>query len=371
MKLKYLTLPVLVLFLLGCSTDDSVNDNPEPPEIPVASFVTIGTDAENVYQFDFDGPSETGQLANLTLTSNVTPNYLTLRQAGDLLSFYFFSQGAFSLILRDARTGADGTFVDFFANSPGRSVAWGINDESNVFFGFFGPEGTRNFGIQDVNLQSGFTQDTSIDVDIDFIFQPILFDGKVYFAYQTNSGDFKFTYYNTTTQSTGPKLNFGNIPISFLVTQSGEMAIVKNGVNATLELYDADALTLLETLPLQFNTGFSAGPVDGAVFDADVLYYAFPYVQPSEYPAGPASFNIDTQENNLVDFFGIADEVESSIGQNIGLTVQLYDPLQNVFFVGYEVLDQSARGGVLQIGANGKLIANVTTDFVPTYFVRN
>ena len=339
----------------------------------VADFIAIGQDFDKVYQYNFDGATETGALTNLTQELNITTDYLTLREVDDLVSFYFFERGAFSLIIRDVRTGLFASYSDFFANSAGRSVAWGINNESNVFFGFFGPSGTRNLGVQDVNLQSSpLFKTPPIDVDIDFIFQPYtLLTEKSTLSTGANSGDYKFSFYDTTTQSVGPILDFGTIPISFLVAQSGDMAIIKNGANATLEIYDADALELMDTHPLQFNTAFSAGPVDGAVFDDGILYYAFPYVQPSQYPAGPASFNTATQENNLVDLFGIANQVEQSLGESIGLTVQVYDPIQNVFLVGYEVLGQSARGGVLQISAEGELIANVTTTFVPTYLVRN
>lgn len=371
MKSRYLFLPVLVLFVMGCGSDDGEAMETMEPELNVVDFVAIGQDFDNVYQYNFDGATETGALTNLTQELNITTDYLTLREVGDLVSFYFFEGDAFSLIIRDVRTGLFASYSDFFANSAGRSVAWGINNESNVFFGFFGPSGTRNIGVQDVDLQSSAIQDTAVDVDIDFIFQPVLFEGKVYFVYRTNSGDYKFSFYDTVAQSVGPILDFGTIPVSFLIAESGNVALIKNGIDATLEIYDADALTLLETHPLQFNTAFSVGPVDGAVFDDGILYYAFPFVQPSEYPAGPASFDTSTQENNLVDLFGIADQVVADLGKSIGLTVQVYDPIQNVFLLGYEILDGSARGGVLQINVEGELIASVSTTFVPTYFVRN
>lgn len=371
MKLKKFFLPLLALCIVGCNSDDSEETTPVEIEIPTADFTVVGEDASNVYQYVFDGDAQIGEVENLTTDFSINTGYLTLRQTDDLLSFYYFEGGSFSLIIKNIRTGATARYSNFFANSEGRSVAWGINSEANVFFGFFGPSGTRNLGIQDVEFQTNVVEDTMIDSDIDFVYQPVLFNQKVYFAYLDNSGDFKFTFYDIETKSSGPILNFESIPISFLIGESGNIVIVKNGVEASLELFDADSLDLLETLPLMFNTAFTVGWVDGAVFDANVLYYAFPYAQPSEYPAGPASFDLGTQENNLVDFFAIADGVEEELGQPIGLTVQIYDPDQEVFLVGYEVLDQSARGGVLQISADGELIANVTTTFVPVYFVRN
>lgn len=371
MKLKKLFLSFLTLLFFGCSSDDSNDTTPPETEIPIADFVAIGQDLNTVYQYDYDGDSNMGEQLNLTQLFNVTPDYLTLREVDDLLSFYYFGRGAFSLVIKDIRTGASANYPDFFVNSPERSVAWGINNESNVFFGFFGPLGTRNLGIQDVELLSSNIQDTSIDVGIDFVFQPLLFNNKVYFAYLDSEGNYKFTFYDTVTNSAGPILNFMSTPISFLAAESGDIAIVKNGVNASLGLYDADALTLMDTVPLDFNTAFTAGPVDGAVFDGRMLFYAFPYVQPSEFPSGPAFFDTETQENTLIDFFGIAAELEQEIGTNIGLTAQIYDTFQKVFLVGYEILDQSARGGVLQINTDGELVANISTMFVPTYFVRN
>ena len=371
MKLRYYILPFLALLVMSCSSDDSGITAPEEPEVSVASFIAVGEDASNVYQFNYDGTTEQGTQQNLTADFSINTGYLTQRQTDDLLSFYYFQGGTFSLIIKDIRTDALGRFSDIFANSEGRSVAWGTNTESNVIFGFFGPFGTRNLGIQDVSLQNNNVTDTAIDVDIDFVYQPLLFNERVYFAYRDNVGDYKFTFYDTANQSTGPILNFQEIPISFLITDQGEVAIVKNGVNATLEIYDAVELSLKEDLSLAFNTGFSAGPIDGAVYNNGVLFYAFPFVQPSAYPSGPATFNITSQENTIVDFISIAAEVESALGAAIGLTVQLYDADQGVFLVGYEVLDQSARGGVLQITPLGELVANVETPFVPTYFVRN
>ena len=369
MKLKKAIFFFGIIMLLGCSSDD---EGPQEEQtVSIGDFTVIGEDADNVYLFDFNGNTEQGERTDLTAELNVTPNYLTLRETGDLLSFYFFSQGAFSLVFRDIRTGASATYTDFFANSEGRSVAWGINNESNVLFGFFGPPGTRNFGIQDVDLRNFIGLDTAIDVDIDFVFQPVLFGNRAFFAYRNNNGDYKFTYYDLDQQVGGPILNFEDVPISFLITASDDIAIIKNGFDASIEVYDPSSLALLETHPLGFNTGFSAGPVDGAVFDGSVLYYAFPYVQPSKFAAGPALFDLEKQENQLLDFFGIADGVEQELGSTIGLTVQIYDPLKEVFLVGYEILDQSATGGVLQIDKGGELIANTVIDFVPTYFIRN
>ena len=372
MNLKRNFLPFLALLFFSCSSDDS--DNPvqeEETEISASSFTVIGQDLENVYQFDYDASSDQGQLTNLTLEFNINRDYLTLREVEDLLSFYYFAGGAFSLFTKDVRTGESTVYTDFFSNNPGQSVAWGINSKSNVYFGFFGPFGERNLGILDVEFVGDLGQDVAIDEDVDFVFQPLLFQNKIYFVYRNNQGEYKFTFYDTLNRTAGEILDFGNVPISFLFDEFGELAIVKNGADATLEFYDANSLEFLESRDLNFNTAFSPGPVDGAVIKGNTLYYAFPYVQPAKFSAGPASFDLSAQENTVIDFLSIASEVEQELGQSIGLTVQIYDAREDIFFVAYEVLDQSARGGILQIGATGELVSNVATTFVPTYIVRN
>ncbi|UOY08710.1 hypothetical protein L0P88_09190 [Muricauda sp. SCSIO 64092] len=371
MKLKKIIPPFLVLLVVGCNSDDGNAPILAETTVSTANFIAIGQDLENVYQYTFDGATKVGEQVNLTQESSIARNYITLREVDDLLSFYFFRGGSFSLIIKDVRTGDFVTYSDFFANSPERSVAWGTNNASNVFLGFFGPFETRNLGIQDVDLQNSMGQDITIDADIDFVYQPVLFNDKVYFAYQDNRGDYKFTFYDTDFKVRGPILNFNTVPISFLISESGNIAIIKNGVEATLELYDPNSLGLVDAVPLMVNTAFAAGPVEDAVFDGGVLYYDFPYTQPAKFSSGPALFDTTTQENELVDLFGIVNNVERELGEGIRVTTQHYDTTQDIFLLGYGMLDGSTAGGVLQISKEGELVANILTDFVPTYFVRN
>lgn len=370
MLLKRLLLPLFAIFILGCSTDDIETVVPAdvPPEI--ADFKVVGLDLDNVYLYTFNGETELFNQQNLTETSNIAPGYLTLRENEGLLSFYYFSDGAFSVIFEDTVSGISTTFNDFFANTAGRSVAWGINDATNVYFGFFGPFGTRDIGIQSVALESDETNDAFVDFDVNQLFQPVLRSNKIYFSYRDNNGENKFTFYNSQNNSRGPILDFGSTSISFFIAESGNIVIVKNGVDALLEEYDADSLALLETRNLAFNTAFNPGPIDGAVYDGANLFYEFPFTQPARYTFGPAIFNLETQENVQIDFFTLASRVEEELGEVIALTRQRFDPIQQVFFVGYEILGEGTRGGVLQISTAGELISNTTTDFVPVYFVR-
>lgn len=371
MEFKKLPLLFICVLFVGCNSDDNSGAIIQEEKLSMASFTVIGEDESSVFQFSYDGTTEQGQLQNLTEELGATPNYLTLREVDDLISFYYFSQGAFSLILKDVYTGATASYNDFYANGQGQSVTWGINTVSNVYFGFFGPFGSRNLGIQDVEFRGDLGQDITIDFNIEFVFQPLLFDDKIYFSFKDGQGNYKFTFYNTASKTIGPILNFQDIPISFLIDESGALAIIKNGVAATLEIFDANNLTLVDSQPLNFNTGFSPGPIDGAVLKDNLLYYAFPYVQPAKFSAGPAVFDLTTQENSLVDLFSITAEVEQDLGAAIGITTQIYDASKEVFLIGYGVLGNSTNGGILQISPKGNLIANIPLSFFPSYIVRD
>ena len=369
MKLKKILLPLMAVFVIGCASDDA--GIPVIEEIDPVDFIVIGENANSVVQLTYDASSDSEQSFNLSEEINVGLDYLTLRQSGDLISFYSFADGAFSLAQKNLRTNQTNTYDDFFANSPGRSVAWGINNDTNVFFGFFGPNNARNLGIQDVQLEGTDSNDVTIDFDIDFVFQPLLYDDKVYFAYRDNQNNYKFTFYNTLTRMSGPILNFGPIPISFLVSDVGDIVIIENGTSPNLGNYDPETLTLLDETPLNFGTALSQGPIPGAVLDGNRLYYARPTIQPARLFAEPAIFDLTTQEDFQIDLTGIITELEQEIETDITITTLVFSASKNVFLVGYRLLETGVSGGVLQISPDGKLIKNVAVRFFPTFFVQD
>jgi len=358
---------ILTLLIVGCSTDDGPIQEPE--KTPNASFQVIGEDANSVFEYSYNAETEIEKLVNLTTEIDVLPNYLTLRQTDEFLSFYSFRQGAFSLDIKNVRTGAVAKYVDFYANGPSRSVVWGTNTLTNVFFGYFQPGDSRVIGIQDVEIQNQTSQDLTIDFDIDLLFQPILFDEKVYITFLDNQGNYKLTIYNILTKNLGTLVNFGNIPISILIDETGDLAVIKNGSNATIELYDADNLSFISTTNLGFNSGFSPGPIDGAVLSNNKLYYPLPFVQPARFSAGPAIFDLETQENFVVDLVALSETIEEEIGERITVSTQIFSSSRNRFFVGYAILETVNEGGVLQISTNGELISNTSLPFFPTDIV--
>ncbi len=369
MKLKNTLWVFMTLYVVACSDDNNPIEEVEEPT--AASFQVIGEDANAVYQYDYDGATTSGEVFNLTEELGVLPSYLTLRQVDDFVSFYSFSQGAFSLAQKNLNTGATTNFQDFYVNGPERSLVWGTNTLSNVFFGYFSPSDDRILAIQDVTLADDSSQDLTIDFSVNLLFQPILFENKVYITYLDNQGNYKLTLYDTVTKTLGTIINFNDTPISILIEDSGDLAVIKNGVNATLEIYDADTLAFISASNLSFNTGFSPGPIEGAVLSDNKLFYALPFVQPALFAAGPAIFDLDTQENFVVDFVGIADQLEKETGLTITLTNQVFSSTQNMFFVGYAISDGLGGGGVMQISTAGTLVDNVILPFIPTDFIKD
>ncbi|MDT0606139.1 hypothetical protein [Croceitalea rosinachiae] len=367
MRLKTSVWAVFALLAMGCSSDDNVIQEQE--ETPIASFQVIGEDANSVFQYAYNAENETEEFINLTTEIGVSTGYLTLRQIDEFLSFYSFSQGAFSLDIKNIRSGAVANYVDFYVDGPERSLVWGTNTLTNVFFGYFQPGSSRVLGLQDVEIQNQQSVDVTIDFDINLLFQPILFDEKVYISFLDNKGNYKLTVYDTTTKTLGTILNFDTTPISILIDETGNLAVVKNGANATIELYDADSLFFISMVELGFNSSFSPGPLDGAVLQNNKLYYPLPFVQPARFSAGPAIFDLETQENFAIDLVAIADTVEEEIGKRITISTQVFSSSKNRFFVGYALLETAIEGGVLQISTDGELISNTSFPFFPTDIV--
>jgi len=369
MKLRILLWTFLGISIIGCSTDENINVIPE--QVQKASFKVVGEDASVVYLYSFDGAEQTSSTDNLTEEIGILPDYLTLRQLDGLLSFYTFFQGSFSLKQKDINTGASSSFDEFYANGPDRSVAWGTNTTNSVYFGYFTSGNSRNLAIQNVALSSTDSEDFIIDFNVNRLFQPIQYDEKLFLTYLDNQGNYKLTFFDTALKIQGPIVNFSAIPISILIDEFGDLAVVKNGVDATLESYSSTSLSFLNTTPLNFNSALDAGPVNGAVIANDKFYYARPFVQPAEFSAGPAVFNLNSQESMPIDLPAIVNQVEEELDAPIGITTQRFSKLNNVFLVAYAVLSNEVKGGVMQIAPDGRLIANDTFPFQPTYILED
>ncbi len=369
LKLKNWIWTLAIIVLVGCSTDSISGD--ETGANRSLEVTVIGIDAESVYQLSYDASLESQNVTNLTAQLGVQPDFLTLRQFGDLISFYSFSGGRFSIYLKEIETGNTRIFEDFYTNTPQRAVTWGINDATNVYFGYFGPFGSPNLGIQDLILEGSEEIDTVVDFNVDATFGPLLYDGKVYIAYLDNLGEYKLKYYDTVTKTAGPLLSLGSTAFSFFITGAGDLAVVKIETNPTLDLYRADDLVFIESVPLSVAPGFSVGVVEDALLLGNELYFNYVYPQPARFAEGPAIYNLDTNEFTLVDIGGLVNVVEAEIGTSLFITTQIYDPAQGVFLIGYGTAENEIEGGVMVASKDGDLLARVSTPFFPTYFVRN
>ena len=361
------TLPIIVL--VGCSTDNISGD--ENRANRALEFTAIGIDAESVYQLSHDASLESQNVIDLTGQLGVGPDFLTLRQFDDLISFYSFSGGRFSIYQKEIASGNTTILEDFYTNTPQRAVTWGINDATNVYFGYFGPFGSPNLGMQDLTLDGSEEIDTVVDFNVDATFGPLLYDGKVYIAYLDNLGEYKLKYYDTVTKNVGPLLSLGTTAFSFFITEAGDLAVVKIEVNPTLDLYRSDDLVFIESIPLSIAPGFSVGVVEDALLLGNELYFNYVYPQPARFAEGPAIYNVDTNEFTLVDLGGLVNVVEAEIGTSLLITTQIYDPEQGVFLIGYGTFENEITGGVIVASRDGDLLARVSTPFFPTYFVRN
>ncbi|WP_222982852.1 hypothetical protein [Flagellimonas meishanensis] len=361
--------PAALLLLGGCSNDE--NPAPNATNAEAMAFTVIGEDLNRVFQFSYDSETKSEITIDLSQDLGVGPNYLTLRQTDDLLSFYSFSGGRFSISLKEITTGNTRVFDDFYTNTPERSITWGINNANKVFFGYFGPFGNSNLGLQDVELEGPNSSDVVVEFNVGATFDPLLYDNKVYMAFRDNLGNHKLTYYNVETKSMGPSLSFGTTPFGFFITGEGELAIVKNEANPSLERYDALDLSFLESRTLNVALGFSIGAVNDAVLIENQLYFNFIYPQPSRFIKGPAIYDLDTQEITLLDIGGLVNQAEAEVGKAIQIISLIYDPTQSIFLIGYGTLEDEVEGGVLVVSETGDLLKQFSLPFFPTYFVRN
>ncbi|NAY91543.1 hypothetical protein GTQ34_06405 [Muricauda sp. JGD-17] len=360
---------VAILLLAGCSTDD--DSTLDASKFPGTKFTVIGEDLNKVYQFSYDSEMASATTFDLTLDMGVETDYLTLRQTGDLLSFYSFFQGKFSIALKELTTGDIRVFEDFYTNTPERSITWGINNSSNVFFGYFGPFDSPNLGLQDVQLEGPESEDVVVDFNVGATFDPMLFDERLYMPFRDNLGNYKLTFYDLDSKVLGPTLSFGLDSFGFFITQNGDLAIIKNDSNSTLELYDALDLSFQESIVLNITLGSSIGAIHDAILIGDELYFNFIYPQPSRFVEGPAIYNLNTMETKLVDIGGLVNQVEAEIEKSVLLINQVFDPLQRIFLIGYGTSGDVVEGGVMVASETGELLDLVSLPFFPTYFVRN
>lgn len=368
MKLKTWIRLVLVLSLAGCSNDDQPQDS--NPIVEKGSFVAVGEDLDQVFQYNYNAVSETGVTFDLTQELGVGVDFLTLQQAGDVLSFYTFSEGRFSLSTKNIQSAQIRNYPDFYTNTVGRSITWGVNKDSKAFFGYLGPVGSRNLGILELDLENSTEKETTLDFNVNDVFAPLLYENILYISYVDGLGNYKLTTYDTGTGASNT-IDFQDTPISLLISDMGDLVIFKGQPQTELEKYDAKTLIFLERISFNTSFGFLPGPLEDTFLAGDKVFFNLAYPQPSRFVSTPSSYDLISQEITSADLFTIVNEVEEDIGQSVQITTQVYDVSEQVFLLGYGTFDDAVVGGVFQISLEGELLDNISLPFFPSYFVRD
>lgn len=370
MKLRFLLGFFTTCCAISCATDDE--DIRSPQQNVAGNFRIIGTNLDGVFEFSFNGTTNTNETNNLTEEVGVLPNFLTLRQRDDLLSFYSFSGGSFSLAQKDLANGSASNFDDFYENTSSRSIVWGTNSPTNVFLGYFPITDTesRDIALLDIQLSNLEGLDTVIATDVDAFFQPLLFEQHLFITFRDNDGNYRLSSYNTITKTIDGTLNFGATPIGIFIDSEDNLALVNNEAERTLELYDSNTLSLIGSTSIA-NSRVSAGPgpLDDVVLVQDQLYYRVPIPQPSNFSVLPGIYNLSTQENTTLDLSSAVNSIQSELGQNISLQDVLFSESQQVFLVSYRTVSQDIQGGVMQISTDGELLENTMFPFLPVFIV--
>ena len=151
---KYVLLLVCTSAIFWACSDDN---EPLLEQDQTATFqmTAVGDDGQNLFQLSINSQNGDSTVTNLTEELAIDGVFLTLRQLNDELSFFSFRDGLFSWAKKDVKTNASLVLNDFYQNIEERSIVWGINSPTTIYFGYFGPAGTRNLAIYGQDQNSG------------------------------------------------------------------------------------------------------------------------------------------------------------------------------------------------------------------------
>ena len=368
--------PLLVIssLFLNCTNDDNRTDVVSEEQMP--DYIVIGQNFQSVFQYNYDGSQDEGKLFNLTQESNINREYLTLRQVSQVLTFFSFAAGSFSAVQRNHVTGESTFLNEFYTISNERSVTWGASSENKLFLGFFSPEGSTNYGIRTIDLNTEQETDLIVEYNVNDVYEPLYFDGRLLVTYLDQEANYKLAVLDTESSTIVRTFDFGKLVPSILINEEGGMFIFSGDSNSDyqLTLYDLQTLDVIEQDLFSINRYFLAGPIQSvAVIYRQKLYYLNLYAQPSLIPFGPATYDFITKENVIIDMPSIVQQVQDELGLDIELTAFDYNEKSNTFLMGYAkfVNVETLEGGVLIISEKGRLLKNTNLKFAPTRFIDN
>ena len=371
MKIGVKSIFALIIFvLLSCSKEDTFDIvSAGEPDIDV---ILVGEDLERVYQYEYNSLNDTAVQSDLTQELGLGTSYLTLRQEGNLLSFYTYASGNFSLIQKNVVTGDSSLEANFYVENDERSILWGTNDGKNNYLGYFEPPGTSNFGVLTINMDSGSQNELIIEDAIQTSYQPIYHQGKLILTYRDNAKNYKIAIVDAATNTIIRRLEFGALVPNIFIDHFGDVVILRSnqGENYSYAIYNASTFEPSKNVDFSLRRYFDPGILTARLIEQKLFYYSL-YIQPAEVLFGPASFDFDTNDETLVDMERIVKEVEIENGKRLQLISQGIDEISGMYLVGYANLNNSNEldGGMLIISFEGELIKHIDLPFVPTYFL--
>lgn len=355
---------------LSCSKDNQDSENQVLPNVP--DFVVLGQDDTELQLYSYSAANKQSTVTNLTQKSNITPEFITLRQFKDVLTFYEFRDDSFSAKQENVSTGESKSIVNFYTTTPERSIIWGTNSETDIFLAFYSPDGSSNLNLRSININSDEVVELFIENDVQNTYQPLLYENRLFISYKSAAGNYHVAIINTDTNSVLSNLSFGDSRASLLIDEKGDLVVIKSktGFDNSYIVYDLETLEIVDENTFVLNRFFAPGPL-AAEFSVDKLFYTNFFAQPSEVNFAPAVFDFVSGENSVVDIFEIVRKIETELGESIVLISRSFDMQSNTFFIGYQkrTLDNSFAGGILIINPKGELLEHIQVPFVPTYFV--
>ncbi|WP_276389140.1 hypothetical protein [Eudoraea chungangensis] len=359
--------------LLSCSNDDEGIEDTSVSNFP--SYSVIGENFQGVFQFNYDGLDESGQLINLTEENNVLREYLTLRQVSETLTFFIFSAGKFSAVQRNYITGETNFVNEFYTDSNERSVIWGATSESQIFMANYSPRGSTNFGVRIIDLVTQEEEDLIVDFDVNNVYQPLYLNGRLFLGYMDSNSNHKLAVVDTNLNTLIRTFDFGQFAPSIFIAKDKNIGIISgnNSSDYSFTLYDISSLEPIQEESLIINRFFSPGAIQTqAEFANNGLYYLNFYFQPSPISFGPAYYDFVQKENTIIDMVSIAQEVQDEIGIPLEISAFDYEEESDTFLVGYTTFESPdlLKGGILIISREGELLLREALDFAPDYFIR-
>lgn len=372
--MKYHQLLGLCLYLtlfISCSKDDGPGTVVEIASTP--NFKMIGEDEENIFQYNYNATQESGSQINLTQTLGLDPLYLTLRQVEEVISFYSFSAGSFSILQQNTLSGQSNTYPDFYTVTEERSITWGTNSEDLLFLGYYSPKGSRNFGIRTLDPNDGSFTDLAIEFNIQQAYDPLYFRERIFMTYKDAAGAFKIAIFNTETRAIMLTLDYGEGIPNVLIDDEGNIGVVigTGNSNFVYQVYDIETLLLQRESFFVLDKYLPPGPLKGAVH-GNTLFYTNSLAQPAPVTFGPAYFDLENNTDFVIDIISIVQQVEVETQFPIALTAMRYIEEAEVFLMGYANANITTEivGGVLVINKTGTLLERIEVPFAPTYFIK-